>query len=76
MTAASMKAKIKAAYQARTGLQLQEGAWNALIDVCTGIVEEIQQNAIVNQGISVTIPVTASPGATSSGSTNGTGTIT
>jgi len=48
MTAAGMKAKIKAAYEARTGQQMQEGTFNALIDLCTGIIEEIQANAEVS----------------------------
>ncbi len=47
MTAAGMKQKVKDAYFARTGEQMSEGTFNALIDLCTGIIEEIQANATV-----------------------------
>ena len=39
------------------------------------IVDEIKNNAIVNQGISVTIPATSGPGTPSTGSTTTTGKI-
>jgi glycerol-3-phosphate dehydrogenase len=48
MTAASMKAKIIAAYHARTGLTMADDAVNDIIDLCTGIVQEIQANAVVS----------------------------
>lgn len=68
MTAASMVNKVKAAYQARTGQTMQEGTFNVLLDLCTGIIEEIQQNAKVQPGISVTT-------TTGSGATTAEGTI-
>ena len=47
MDKASMKTKINDAYTARTGKVLSEGEFNALIDVCQGIIEEILANAEV-----------------------------
>lgn len=44
----AMKTKIKAAYNARTGETMSEGDFNALIDVCQGIIEEIIASAVVS----------------------------
>lgn len=43
----AMKAKIKAAYNARTGLTMSEGDFNVIVDLCQGIIEEIIANAEV-----------------------------
>lgn len=47
LTAASCKAKVKAAIQAETGKPVQEGSFNVLLALCEGIIEEIKQNAVV-----------------------------
>ena len=47
-----MKDKIKAAYNARTGLNMTEGDFNVLIDLCQGIIEEIIANAVVQVTVS------------------------
>ncbi len=75
MTASGCKEKIRAAYQARTGKTLDDGSNNVLIDICKGIIDEIQANAKVQVGISVNIPSTSSPGSPSTGVTNSQGTI-
>jgi hypothetical protein len=73
MTAAGMKAKVEAAYLARTGQAMEAGLFNVLIDLCTGIVLEIQQNAKVTAGI----PVSTTGGPTAqTGSTTAEGVIT
>lgn len=46
ISATSMKSKIEAAYTARTGKTMDETV-SVLIDICTGIVQEFQQNAVV-----------------------------
>ena len=43
----AMKTKIKNAYFTRTGEIMSEGEFNALIDLCQGIIEEIIANAVV-----------------------------
>ena len=43
----AMKTKIKAAYFSRTGELMSEGEFNALVDICQGIIEEIIAGAIV-----------------------------
>jgi hypothetical protein len=43
----SMKDKVKQAYLARTGELMTEGAFNALIDLCQGIIEELLEEAVV-----------------------------
>lgn len=75
MTASGCKEKIRSAYQSRTGKTLDDGSNNVLIDICKGIIDEIQANAKVQVGISVNIPSTSSPGTPSTGSTNSQGTI-
>jgi hypothetical protein len=72
---ASMKSKIMAAYTARTGMSMTDGAFDVLIDVCTGIVQEIVMNGTVVTGIPVTIPSTSAPGAPSVGATTAPGSI-
>ena len=44
----SMKARVKAAYNTRTGKTMSEGDFNALIDVCQGIIEELLANAEIS----------------------------
>ena len=43
----AMKAKIKAAYAVRTGKVMAEGDFNALIDICQGIIEELLAGAVI-----------------------------
>jgi len=50
----SMKTKVKAAYNARTGLTMSEGDFNVLIDLCQGIIEEIIANSVVTGTVTVT----------------------
>ena len=50
----SMKDKIKAAYNARTGGTMSEGDFNAIIDICQGIIEEIIANSVVTGNVIVT----------------------
>jgi len=52
MAKQSMKDKIKAAYNTRTGLNMTEGDFNVIIDVCQGIIEEIIANAVVEVTVS------------------------
>lgn len=77
MSASSMKSKVEAAYLARTGQTMAPGAWDALIDLCTGIIQEITANSVVtvNSGISVatTGSATAQTGSTTA---TGTGSVT
>jgi len=73
MSANSMKAKVEAAYLARTGQAMAEGTWDALIDLCTGIIQEIQANGVVNVGIAGEVTSGAASGATTV--TTGTGGI-
>lgn len=75
MSASSMKSKVEAAYFARTGLAMQDGVWDVLIDLCTGIIGEITANAKVVTGIAVSIPSTNTPGSPSTGATSAQGTI-
>ena len=42
-----MKAKIKTAYNTRTGKTMAEGDFNVLVDLCTGIILEIIEGAEV-----------------------------
>lgn len=72
MSADSCKTKIKAAYHARTGEEMAEGQFNAIVDLCQGIIDEIKANAQVQPGI----PVSTTGTATSqSGATTAPGTI-
>ena len=52
MTPASMKSKIEAA-MAALGIPAQEGDFNQLLALCTGIINEITQNGQVLPGIAV-----------------------
>lgn len=54
MTKEAMKAKIKAAYNTRTGLTMSEGDFQVLIDICQGIIEEIIANSVVTGTVTVT----------------------
>lgn len=45
--------KIKAAYTARTGQAMTDGAFNVVVDICKGIIDEIVANAKVQTGIPV-----------------------
>lgn len=47
LTKASCKTKVKAAVLSETGYTVQEGSFNVLLALCEGIIEEIQQNAVV-----------------------------
>ena len=47
MDKVEMKAKIAAAYTLRTGEVMSEGEFNALIDICQGIIEELLANAVI-----------------------------
>ena len=60
----AMKTKIKAAYAARTGKTMAEGDFNALVDLCQGIIEEIIASAVVTG--------TVTSGAGAGGSVTGT----
>jgi len=60
MTDAGMKAKIKAAYNSRTGLTMTEGDFQVIIDLCKGIIEEIITNSLVTG--TVTVPSGPSAG--------------
>ena len=72
MTAASMKSKIEAA-MAAAGITVSEGTYNQLLALCTGIIQEIQQNGKVTAGI----PVATTGGPSSqTGATTGQGSIT
>ena len=51
MDKAAMKAKIAAAYNARTTETMSEGDFNALIDICQGIIEELIANAVVEVNV-------------------------
>ncbi|MFV8250252.1 hypothetical protein [Bdellovibrio bacteriovorus] len=75
LSAASCKSKIRAAHLARTGQALNDSSNNVIIDICQGIVDEIQANAKVQMGIVITIPSTASPGNPSTGTTTSLGVI-
>lgn len=44
----AMKTKIKAAYNTRTGLNLSEGDFNTLVDLCQGIIEEMIAGATIS----------------------------
>lgn len=50
LTKASCKTKVKAAVLSETGYTVQEGSFNVLLALCEGIIEEIQQNAVVVPG--------------------------
>lgn len=68
----AMKAKVKAAYNARTGETMSEGDFNAIIDLCQGIIEEIIANSVVTGAVTVTVGSSAgtyplNPGAKVSG---------
>lgn len=52
MSPSSMKSKIEAA-MAALGIPAQEGDFNQLLALCTGIIQEITQNGLVNPGIAV-----------------------
>ena len=54
----AMKTKVKAAYNARTSKFMTEGEFNAIIDLCQGIIEEIIAEAVVE----VTVTVGSSAG--------------
>lgn len=47
MTAAGMKAKVEAAYTARTGKTMTDGDFQVLLDLCQGIIDELVANADV-----------------------------
>jgi hypothetical protein len=47
MTSASAKAKIKAAYQSRTGNTMTDGDFEAIVDVCEGIIQELIANMVI-----------------------------
>lgn len=68
MNKVAMKAKVAAAYNARTGKTMTEGTFNALIDICQGIIEEMLASAEVE--VSVTVV-----GGSSAGVHSGTGII-
>ena len=68
MNKAAMKTKIAAAYNARTGKTMTEGDFNALIDLCQGIIEEMLASAEIT--VSVTVV-----GGSSAGVHSGTGSI-
>lgn len=72
LSADSCKAKIKAAYAARTGKTLAGTEPNLIVDLCQGIIDEIKANAQVQPGIPVS---TAGGPASQTGSTTGPGTI-
>lgn len=63
----TMKDKIKAAYNTRTGLNMSEGDFNTLIDICQGIIEEIIANSVVTG----TVVVSGGSSAGSYAITNG-----
>lgn len=65
----AMKTKIKAAYFARTSDAMNEGDFNALIDICQGIIEELIAGAVVTTTVSVNVV-----GGSSAGVHSGTGT--
>jgi len=48
----AMKAKIVAAYTARTGKTMSEGDFNAIVDLCEGIIQEIISGAVVSVTVS------------------------
>lgn len=56
----AMKDKIKDAHFNRTGNNMTEGDFNALIDICQGIIEEIIANSLVTGTITI-------PGGSSAG---------
>lgn len=69
MNKQAMKDKVKAAYFARTGELMTEGTFNAIIDLCQGIIEEMIEGAVID----VTVTVV---GGSSAGEHSGTGSIT
>jgi hypothetical protein len=77
MTKAGMVAKVKSAHHTRTGIFLQDGDFSVLEDICQGIIDEIQANAAIKNGLTQNgIPVsTTGTAVAQTGATTSPGTV-